>query len=334
MAKEALPALILRGVAFDPPLFCAPMAGITHSAFRRLLSDFGGYGALYTEMLSGKNILNESPTESPWLKRRPAEGRVIYQIFLTSTDRLPEIVARLLVLAPDAIDLNLACNALLVTRKGGGSNLFADMVRTRAILRGLRENFAGPLLVKIRLGNSGEGWQAHLRDRLQLFEDEGVDAIVLHTRFRAEKLGRSARPGLYPTLVDQTRLPIIANGDIDGPAFLAKHAAAFASVRGLMVGRMVVACPWLLGHWHHSSPPIDHAEVWNRLCDYLIEDFPPNLALLRLKIVTPYFSRNFFFGHDLFVAIQTAPDLPAARARAQAFFAQSPRLAAVDLAGL
>ena len=36
---------------FSPALFLAPMAGVTNSAFRRLLADFGGYGALFTEML-------------------------------------------------------------------------------------------------------------------------------------------------------------------------------------------------------------------------------------------------------------------------------------------
>jgi hypothetical protein len=53
MNTTSLPApLTLRGTRFDPPLFCAPMAGITHSAFRRLVAEFGGYGALFTEMRS------------------------------------------------------------------------------------------------------------------------------------------------------------------------------------------------------------------------------------------------------------------------------------------
>ena len=87
--------LTLRGVCYDPPLFCAPMAGITHSAFRRLLSDFGGYGALYTEMLSAKMVVHEDPETSPWLKRRPQEKRVIYQLLVTEATRLPATLARL-----------------------------------------------------------------------------------------------------------------------------------------------------------------------------------------------------------------------------------------------
>ena len=334
MTALALPPLVLRGVVFAPPLFSAPMAGVTHSAFRRLLSDFGGYGALYSEMLSGKYLLHEDLARSPWLKRRPAEGRVIYQLLMADDDRLPEIVARLRLLAPDAIDLNLACNAASVRKRRGGSSLFGDVARLRTVLRGLRAHFAGPLLVKIRLGDEGDGWPERLRERLRLFEDEGVDAVVVHARYRSEKLGRPARPWLYPALAGQTRLPIIANGDLNGPAWVARHAEPLSAARGLMVGRMLVACPWLFGRWRDPALPVEHEAIWDRYCDYLLEDFPEGDALKRLKIFTPYFARNFFFGHNLFMDIQNAPDFAAARARAQAFFASSPRLSTVDLAGL
>ncbi len=58
----------------SPTLFCAPMAGVTHSAFRRLLADFGGYGAIYTELLAGRQMVNEEAGKSPYLKRRAEEG--------------------------------------------------------------------------------------------------------------------------------------------------------------------------------------------------------------------------------------------------------------------
>ena len=334
MTSPALPPLVLGGVRFDPPLFTAPMAGITHSAFRRLVAGSGGYGALYSEMRSAKYLLHEDLARSPWLKRRPEEGRVIYQLLMADEDRLPQIATRLRGLAPDAIDLNLACNALPVRKQRGGSNLFGDLARMRAVLRGLRAHFAGPLLVKIRLGDERGDWPERLGERLRLFEDEGVDAVVLHARFRGEKLGRPARPWLYPAVAERTRLPIIANGDLHDPARLAAHAGPLSAVRGLMIGRMLVACPWLLGQWRDPAMTVDHRGVWERFCEYLLEDFPPDDALKRLKIFTPYFARNFFFGHNLFIAVQNAPDFASAQDRARAFLEKPVQLTRVDLAGL
>jgi tRNA-dihydrouridine synthase len=58
----------LRDRCFQPALFCAPLAGITHSAFRRLVAEFGGCGGFFTEMLSGHHLLAEDLRRSPYLK--------------------------------------------------------------------------------------------------------------------------------------------------------------------------------------------------------------------------------------------------------------------------
>lgn len=327
--------LALRGSAFAPPLFCAPMAEISHSAFRRLVADFGGYGALFTEMLSAKMLLKEDMAHSPWTKRRPQEGRVIYQLLVVDTERLPEIIDRLAVLAPDGLDLNGACPAPTIRSMGGGADLFEDAVRLRAILRVLRHHFAGPLTVKIRLGRETEGWRERLRERLQLLEDEGVDGLTLHPRFAGDKLKRAPRHEIYAELATSTRLPIIANGDILDPHYVRTRAAQFAPAAGLMLGRIAAARPWVFAQWRDPQLAVDHAGIWSRLCDYVVEDFAPERVLGRVKIFSAYFARNFMFGHTLFAAVQSAPTLAAARERAAHFFATAPKLTAhINLGGI
>ena len=311
------------------------MAGITHSAFRRLLADYGGTGALWTEMLSAKMILNENTLESPWLKRRPQERKVIYQLLVTDVERLSETLDRLSVLRPDGIDLNIACPAPSIRRQRGGADLFEDAGRLRDIVRVLRRDFPGPLLVKTRLGRQTPDWRTKLHDRLHLLEDEGVDALTIHPRYSEEKLKRSARHALYAELAAETRLPIIANGDILGRDFVCDHSAQLAPTAGLMIGRMVAARPWFFAKWQHPELTVDYLAVWNRLCDYIAEDFPARHTLGRIKILAPYFARNFLFGHTLFSKIQSSPDFGTARSRAADFLLQSPDLATnVTLGGI
>lgn len=320
------PPLTLRGVTFDPPLFCAPMANITHSAFRRLVADFGGYGALFTEMLSAKQVRHENPHTSPWLKRRPRENRVIYQLLVTEVGGLAESIERLAPLRPDGIDLNCACAAPNVRRFGGGAALFEDAARLRAVVRVMRQCVSGPLTVKIRLGRPCDSWRETLRERLRLFEGEGVDAVTVQPRFADEARGRRVRHELYGELSAGTRLPIIANGEIDGADFVAARAPRFAGVAGFMIGRMAAARPWLFAQWRHAALVVEHADVWDRLCEYIAEDFDARRALMRLQILTPYLARNFVFGHVLSTAIRSAPDYAAARARGAEFLAASPAL--------
>ncbi|MDD5657732.1 MAG: tRNA-dihydrouridine synthase family protein, partial [Elusimicrobia bacterium] len=302
------------------------MAEITHSAFRRLLADFGGYGALFTEMLSARMILREDLERSPCLKRRPGEGKLIYQLMVADTVRLPEIIDRIRLLRPDGLDLNLACAAYPATRQGCGAALFDDPPRLRDVLRVMRRSFPGPLFAKIRLGRQSDGWRGPLAERLRLLADEGVDALTIHPRFFEDKFKRGARHALYEELARGARLPVIASGDIRGPEDVREHAAALAPVSGIMIGRMAAACPWVFARWRRPDLPVDHAEVWRRLCDYVVEDFAPAPALIRLKVIAPYFARNFFYGHAFFKAVHSAPDLAELRRRAEGFLSRRPAL--------
>ena len=92
-----------------------------------------------------------------------------------------------------------------------------------------------------------------------------------------------------------------------------------------MLGRMAVTRPWVFAHWDQPAP-VDHAGVWRALHDFVVEDFPPAVALRRLQMFTKYFAANFKFGHQFQVAIQNAASLAEARARAEDFLARSPAL--------
>ena len=83
-------AIQIRKLSIDPPLLLAPMAGLTHSALRRILFGFGGVGLASTEMLSAKRLPTESPAVSPYLVRTSSEKPLSYQL-LTS---IPDEIAR------------------------------------------------------------------------------------------------------------------------------------------------------------------------------------------------------------------------------------------------
>ncbi|MCL2878388.1 MAG: tRNA-dihydrouridine synthase family protein, partial [Acidobacteria bacterium] len=196
--------LSIDGKTFAPALFLAPMAGVTHSAFRRLISDFGGYGALTTEMLSATAFFRENPGVSPFSRRRACEGPVIYQLRTSGEDILETVMVKLEAQNPAAIDLNLGCPAPEIQKQASGAALFRDFSRLRQVISRIRSVYQGTLLVKCRLGDDPENWRAPFVERLRLFEDYGVNAITVHPRFSNEKLKRRARWLEFPWIAAQT----------------------------------------------------------------------------------------------------------------------------------
>ena len=188
-----------------------------------------------------------------------------------------------------------------------------------AVLQAARKCWGGPLTVKIRLGHSTIGAEDRFVDRLRIIEDSGIDAITLHTRFFEDKFKRRSRHELFAWATTLTRLPVIANGDITNPRLLSENTKLFETVSGFMIGRMAIARPWIFAAWN-GPLEINYAEVWQRLHGYICEDFVPEIAIKRLRLFSKYYARNFHFGHTFAMAIQNAPDMDAARDRAEEFF--------------
>ena len=325
---------IIRGQRFAPARFCAPLAGFTHSAFRRLVAELGGCGAAWTEMLAARQILNENFSTSPWLRRRPQEHALIYQLMVNANDPVDRILDRLGEAGAGALDLNLACNARSIRSCSAGSALFEDLDALRAVLHKIRRLWPHVLTAKIRLGHQRPEWQPGFVERLRLLEEAGVDAVILHARFFEEKFRGRARHELFPWAASLTKLPLIANGDLSGPEALLERADHFQSVSGVMLGRMAVARPWVFATWDRPMS-VDLGSIWNMMYHYVSEDFPPAMALRRLKMFTKYFATNFKFGHQFDVDLARAPTLGEIRRRAEAFFSRVPvTVAQPTVAGL
>jgi len=307
-----------------PVLVSAPMAGISHSAFRRLLAQFGGYSALYTEMLPTHSLLSENTETSPFLRRRPQEGKVVYQIVVTGKASPDVALRHLLKIEPFCIDINLGCPAPAIVRYGGGQALFDDIERLEKVLGTVRDVWQKPLTVKCRLGRETKGWQEDFLKRLDLFHRFKVDALCLHPRFSHEKLKRKARWHLFEWLREYTDLPLIGNGDMVDERAL--EVLGPKQCDALMIGREAVRRPWVFSELCGERATVDYWQVWEDFYRFTLEDFAPERALGKIKEFTAYYAGNFKFGHELFRKVQPAENCEVAYERAQAFLASFPAI--------
>jgi tRNA-dihydrouridine synthase len=325
MTMPPLPSrLAFKEQPIFPPLLLAPMAGVTHSAFRRLIASFGGYGALYTEMIPVSAPAAAFMPASALTRRRDVEGKVVYQLVITGETPVEHAVDKIAALHPFAIDINLGCPAPMIKRKGGGCALFDDAPRLRQVLESVRSRWSGPLTVKCRLGHESDHWQELFLERLELFRSASVDALCVHPRFFHEKLKRKARHNTFAWIRQHWSLPLIGNGDmIDGTALELLHRG---ECDGLMIGREAVRRPWIFRELCGERVDIDFRVLWDEFYRFTLEDFPPERALGRIKEFTVYFADNFFFGHELFRRINSATDCTMLQKRVHEFLDTDPRI--------
>lgn len=335
-------SITLKSSPIKPALFLAPMTGITHSAFRRLISQFGGYGALFTEMLSGASLIHENLSYSPFTKMRDCEGRVFYQLLLNGDEDIIAILDKISIISPSGIDLNLGCPAPNIKKLKAGAALFQDNKRLNKTLGALRKNWAGILTVKCRLGDDSKSWKYEFKEKLTQFEGNGVDAIIVHPRFTKDKLKRRARWEHFAWIAEHTTLPIIGNGDILTPKQLQDNRDLFSPLSGFMLGRIASVKPWIFREFYNEicsdtseAAPVNYTEVWDTFYRYTLEDFPREKAIGRIKEFSTYYARNFFFGHELYSAVQGAKSLEMLYDSAMTFLNNNPKVSRnISVAGI
>lgn len=76
-------------------------------------------------------------------------------------------------------------------------------------------------------------------------ESEGLEAVVLHPRFRSQGFGGEANWPHIAEIKQAVSIPVIGNGDIRSGAD-ARRMVAQTGCDAVMIGRAAVGNPWLL----------------------------------------------------------------------------------------
>ena len=320
-------AIQTRNLRIDPPLLLAPMAGLTHSALRRIMIGFGGIGLLSTEMLSAKRLPTENPSISPYLIRTERESPLSYQLLTSTDNEIARAIDALHAFKADAVDLNMGCPSTAVLKFGAGVMLMEQQDKARRIVAEARKRTALPLSAKIRLGSDADSGK--LKTFCSMLEGEGVDMLTVHARFKHESFARNPRWTYIAEIKECIKIPVIANGGIFSVED-AEKCLRVSGADGLMLGRGAVIRPWLFAEIARTvfgrdipERSVSLPDVYAAFIEALNADYRPIYRLGRLKEFTHYFARNYKFGHSLACKVQSSSSMEEASGRAGTFFAKN-----------
>lgn len=198
--------------SFKAPVFLAPMAGVTDTAYRIIAHDMG-CPLCFAEMVSSQGIHFRNERTLAMLQSEPEERPLAMQIFANTPEMAAEAAAFVESLGTaDIIDFNMGCPAPKIVKNGEGSALMRDPEKAYAILSAIRKAVKMPVTVKMR-----KGWDdssVNVVEIAKLAEVAGVDAIAVHGRTREQFYTGRADWEIIGAVKRAVKVPVIANGDV------------------------------------------------------------------------------------------------------------------------
>ena len=266
--------LKLGSLALDVPFFQASLSGYSDHAMRALARRFGCPFSL-ADMMLAKSMTHPRILRKPCFLPGDDEHPVGAQILGSIPATMAEAANALVGVGYDLVDLNFACPAPKVLRRGRGGALLNDPDTVIDCLKAVRDAVTCPVLMKLRIGvdqkpaSLGNFWQIVTRAI-----EQGVDALVIHGRTVSEKYRGQADWEILAAV--KARFPaatIIGSGDIFDPT-ATPGLLERTGVDGFIVARGAVGNPWVFRDlrcvWEGRPlpPPPDLAEQREVMLDH------------------------------------------------------------------
>ena len=296
---------------FSAPIFLAPMAGVTDSAFRLIVTTLSPTpcalrpNLMFAEMVSSNGIHFRNDKTLAMLRTLEDERPIAIQIFGSNPIICAEAARFIEDLGTAAvIDFNLGCPAPKIVKNGEGSALMKNPKLVGEIFSAIRKATTLPISAKIRLGFDEEHLNAV--EIAKILESCGVDFITVHGRTRQQFYSGTANWAEIAKVKSAVKIPVIANGDVKDYDSLDKILDV-TKADGVMIGRAAQGNPWIIGRLLNylktgikNPPPTldERVNVMRRHFNKLIELKGERVAVREMRSHAAWYTKGLKGGAE------------------------------------
>lgn len=265
------PSLSIGAVDVDPAVGVAPMAGMTDTAFRRLVKRHGGCGLVVTEMVSSEGLVRGIDRTLEYAEYTEEERPVSIQIFGGDPAVMADAARIVEGMGADVVDINMGCPVHKISRHHAGCSLMRTPEHAASVVRAMAEAVRIPVTVKMRAG--WDHTQLNAPTLARMVEDAGAAAVTVHGRTAAQQYTGESDWDLISRVASGVTIPVFGSGDCVTPEDVVDKLAR-TNARGVLVGRGVLRNPWILAQArslrdHGTYRPESRRDRGQFLLDYI-----------------------------------------------------------------
>jgi tRNA-dihydrouridine synthase B len=229
-------------VELEHPVALAPMAGMTDTAFRRLVKRMGGCGLVVTEMVSSEGLVRGIDRTLEYAEYTEEERPVSIQIFGGDPQVMAEAARVVEGMGADIVDVNMGCPVPKIAKHNAGCSLMREPAHAAEVVRAMVQAVRIPVTVKMRAG-----WNEHEINAPQLarmVEDAGASAVAVHGRTAAQSYTGESDWSLIGRVAESLTIPVFGSGDCVEASHVVSRVGT-SGVTGVLVGRGALRNPWI-----------------------------------------------------------------------------------------
>ena len=224
-----------------PSFALAPMAGMTDTAFRRLVKRRGGCGLVVTEMVSSEGLVRGIDRTLEYAEYTEEERPVSIQIFGGDPAKMAAAAQIVEGMGADIVDVNMGCPVPKIAKHNAGCSLMREPAHAASVIRAMTRAVRIPVTVKMRAG-----WDANevnAPDLARRIEDAGAAAVAVHGRTAAQSYSGVSDWDLIAKVASGVSIPVFGSGDCIEPSQMVERMQG--GVSGVLVGRGALRNPFI-----------------------------------------------------------------------------------------
>lgn len=239
----------------DLKIYAAPLQGYTEAAWRgfhaRLTGSIDEYFTPFLRIEKGEMRRRDLRDLTSQLN----EGaKITPQIIFGSIDEFRQLTSTLSQLGFDRIDINMGCPFPPQVHHGRGAGMIARTDLLKALAEELSQQPDISFSIKMRLGATTDNeW----RQAMPIINRMPLRHVTLHPRIATQQYRGTLNYSEAAAFAAECAHPLIFNGEIHSTTDIATLVERFQSIKGVMLGRGLLARPTLATEYRSGTETSD-----------------------------------------------------------------------------